>query len=127
MVSLDDLKLTKDYAMISQTNYQEKLSKTNKTIYAYTDDELHEQKKKLGKCEIQRYKGLGEMNASQLWETTMDPKTRTIIRVGIDDAIMAEKRVKVLMGDDANVRKNWINKNVSFTMEDSFVVEMAKR
>ena len=104
-----------------------KLSKTNKTIYAYTDDELHEQMKKLGKCEIQRYKGLGEMNASQLWETTMDPKTRTIIRVGIDDAIMAEKRVKVLMGDDANVRKNWINKNVSFTMEDSFVVEMAKR
>ncbi|MBR2990483.1 MAG: DNA topoisomerase IV subunit B, partial [Solobacterium sp.] len=67
--------------------------------------------------------GLGEMNASQLWETTMDPETRTLIKVGIEDGVLAERRVTVLMGDKAELRREWIENNISFTLEDSFRVE----
>lgn len=101
-----------------------KLSKGNTTEYAYTDDEMQKKMKKMGKCTLQRYKGLGEMNASQLSETTMDPSSRTIIQIGIEDALQAEKRVKVLMGDKADIRKAWINENVSFSLEDGFKMEM---
>ena len=72
---------------------------------------------------LQRYKGLGEMNADQLWDTTMCPETRTLIQVTIDDAVVAEKRVSVLMGDKANLRRDWIEENVSFTLEDDYEVE----
>lgn len=98
-----------------------KISKQKEVLYAWSDSELNEIKKKMGRgYEIQRYKGLGEMNASQLWETTMDPKTRTLIQVSIEDAMLAEKRVSVLMGDRADVRRDWIEENVSFTLEDHF-------
>ena len=76
--------------------------------YAYTIEEMKE-KSKGKKCEIQRYKGLGEMNADQLCETTMQPGSRTLIRVNIEDAQLAEKRVSVLMGDDVPPRKEWID------------------
>ena len=91
--------------------------------YAYTDEELDEVKQQWGKVEIQRYKGLGEMNASQLWETTMDPESRTLIQVSIEDAVQAERNVSILMGDKANLRRTWIEQNVAFTLEDTFKVE----
>ena len=92
-----------------------------KKFYAYSDDELNQLKlEHSGKCSIQRYKGLGEMNADQLWETTMNPETRSLIRVNITDAALAEKRVSVLMGDNVEPRKEWINENVEFTMEDDY-------
>lgn len=69
---------------------------------------------------ITRYKGLGEMNATQLWDTTMNPESRTLLCVTIENAMMAEKRVTELMGDKAELRRNWIEDNVVFTLEDDY-------
>ena len=100
-----------------------KVTKGKTTQYVYSDQELDALRRKLGKVEIQRYKGLGEMNATQLWETTMDPSQRTLIKVGISDGVKAERRVTVLMGDKAELRRKWIEDNVSFTLEDTFDLE----
>lgn len=90
-------------------------------IYAYSVEEM--QKITTGKkCDVQRYKGLGEMNADQLAETTMNPGTRSLIRVTIEDALLAEKRVSVLMGDNVEPRKNWIDENVIFSLEDDYQI-----
>ncbi|MBO6349111.1 DNA topoisomerase IV subunit B [Enterococcus casseliflavus] len=87
--------------------------------YAWTDDELSKLTQKIGKGYLlQRYKGLGEMNADQLWETTMDPETRTLIRVRIDDAAQAERRVTTLMGDKVEPRRKWIESHVQFSLEE---------
>ncbi|MGT2624126.1 DNA topoisomerase IV subunit B [Streptococcus thoraltensis] len=90
--------------------------------YAWSDGELEELRHKFGKGSLlQRYKGLGEMNADQLWETTMNPDTRTLIKVTIDDLARAERRVSVLMGDKAAPRRQWIEDNVKFTLEENTV------
>ena len=81
-------------------------------------------KTKNKKCEVQRYKGLGEMNADQLADTTMNPDTRKLIRVKIDDALLAEKRVSVLMGDSVEPRKQWIEENVEFSLEDDYKIKV---
>ena len=87
--------------------------------YAWTEQELEEKIKKVGKGYLlQRYKGLGEMNADQLWETTMNPESRTLIRVVIDDKAQAERRVSTLMGNKVEPRRKWIESHVEFSLED---------
>ncbi|ADV34129.1 hypothetical protein MBIO_0165 [Mycoplasmopsis fermentans PG18] len=93
-------------------------------LYAWDENELREllQLPNFKNAEVQRYKGLGEMNADQLWETTMNPITRTLVQVKIEDAALAERRVSTLMGDNVEPRKEWINKNVEFSLEDDFEI-----
>ena len=88
--------------------------------YVWTNDDL---KEKNGYTNIQRYKGLGEMNPDQLWDTTMDPDKRSLIKVNITDAALAEKRVSVLMGDAVEPRKEWIEENVEFSLEDDYEIK----
>ena len=96
--------------------------KNERVAYAWSDGELEDLRKTFGRGSIlQRYKGLGEMNADQLWETTMNPESRTLIKVTIDDLARAEHRVSVLMGDKPAPRRQWIEDNVKFTLEESGV------
>ncbi len=100
-----------------------KLDYGKKHFYAYSDEERFKiVEENSGKPDISRNKGLGEMNAEELWDTTMNPETRSLIRVNIYDAALAEKRVNVLMGDKVEPRKEWIEENIVFTMEDDFRV-----
>ena len=99
-----------------------KISNKKEVFYAWTEEERAEIYKEHKGMETSRYKGLGEMNAEQLWETTMNPETRSLIRVNITDAVVAERRVSVLMGDKVEPRKEWIDENVIFTLEDDYEI-----
>ncbi len=97
-----------------------------KSIYVYTDQEKNELSEKYEVINIQRYKGLGEMNSSELAETTMNVDTRSLIKVVNEDKLLSDKRISVLMGEDVEPRKAWIEENVDFTMEDDFGKENLK-
>jgi len=92
--------------------------------YLYSDEELDEYRaNSKTKLDIQRYKGLGEMDADQLWDTTMDPEKRTLIKVTIEDAALCEKKISILMGNNAESRRKWIEDNIDFTLEEDYKVE----
>ncbi len=97
-----------------------KANKKDIIEYAWNEQELDVITKKSKTYNIQRFKGLGEMNASQLWDTTMNPQSRTLIQVNIDDLADADQRITILMGDKVEPRRDWIENNVSFTAEDNF-------
>lgn len=104
-----------------------KKSDSKKFIYAWDDASLEEAKAKIGAgYGIKRYKGLGEMNADQLAATTMNKATRQLLRVRIDDPLVVEKRISVLMGNDASQRRTWIEENVKFNEKDNFIEEISK-
>ncbi len=94
-------------------------TKKQTVIYAWSDDELKAYLNK-GQYTIQRFKGLGEMNADQLWETTMNPQTRKLIQVTIDDLNVSDKQLSVLMGDDVSPRRAWIEDHIDFEVTDDF-------
>jgi topoisomerase-4 subunit B len=102
-------------------------SKTGKDFikYAYTTEELNEilSKTKKDNMQISRFKGLGEMSAEQLWETTMNPETRTLIQVKLEDFDEAEREVDLFMGDDAARRRSWLENHVQFTLEDEYEID----
>ena len=94
-----------------------------KVYYAWSDEDLAKLRSEHKTISsLQRYKGLGEMNSDQLWETTMNPDTRSMIKVNIQDGALAEKRVSVLMGDKVEPRKEWIEENVEFSLEDNYAI-----
>ena len=97
-----------------------KVSTKDKEWYCYTDEELNDITAKLKNYTLQRYKGLGEMSAEQLWTTTMDPSKRSLIRVTLEDAVIADKEITMWMGDDVGPRKDYINKNANFNKIDNF-------
>ena len=97
--------------------------KNKEMIYCYSDDELNALREDGTKLDIQRYKGLGEMDADQLWDTTMDPEKRTLIKVSIEDAAICERKISILMGNNAELRRQWIEDNIDFTLEENYKVE----
>ena len=102
--------------------YSIETGKKGEKEYIETNEDLEKRRAELGNkpYKLQRFKGLGEMDADELYDTTMSPKNRRLIRVTLTDAALAEKRIHVLMGDEVAPRKEWINENVDFTLEDNF-------
>lgn len=104
-----------------------KLQKNNEIRYCYDDAALEKAQKEMGKnTKLQRFKGLGEMNPEQLWDTAMDPAQRTLTRVTIEDAAAADKRISILMGDDSTIRKDYIYEHADFNKLDTFKIDEGK-
>lgn len=99
-----------------------KITYKNVVEYAWSDEELREKIQKKN-VQIQRYKGLGEMNERQLWETTMDPARRSLIQINIGEEGDVENKINILMGDDPEPRREWIENNVVFDSDDNFILE----
>ncbi|NLZ25708.1 MAG: DNA gyrase subunit B, partial [Clostridiales bacterium] len=100
-----------------------KIQKGDDIRYCYDEKELEAARKSMGKnALIQRFKGLGEMNPEQLWDTTMNPKTRALTKITLEDAALADKRITVLMGDDSLVRKKYIYEHADFNKIDKFEI-----
>jgi len=97
--------------------------RSGKIEYAWTDEELKQKVAAYKNISIQRFKGLGEMNSDQLWETTMNPATRTLIKVNIDDFDETDQKIGILMGDEVEPRREWIENNVVFEDTDNFTLE----
>ncbi len=96
-----------------------------KTQYAHTEKQLEQLKKDMGRgCEVKRFKGLGEMNPEELWETTLNPENRVLLRVEVQDRLEADNLVTKLMGDDANPRREYINEFADFNKKDNFVADI---
>ena len=96
--------------------------------YAYDDKELEFAIEKIGKgYQLQRYKGLGEMSAEQLWETTMNPATRNLIQVTVEDAAKADRMITTLMGDKSEGRKEFLAKYANFNKKDNFMEKLEKK
>lgn len=105
-----------------------KVYKGDKVEYAYDDNELNTKIEKIGKgYQLQRYKGLGEMSAEQLWETTMNPATRNLIQVTVEDAAKAERMITTLMGDKVEGRKEFLAKYANFNKRDAFMDKLEKK
>ncbi|HIU60170.1 MAG TPA: DNA topoisomerase IV subunit B, partial [Candidatus Stercoripulliclostridium merdigallinarum] len=102
-----------------------RITQKGETRYAYNDQELDKILSEMrGQYNLQRYKGLGEMNDDQLWETTLNPKTRTLTRVTVEDAAEADAIISLLMGNNADRRKEFINENANFNKVDSFQAKL---
>ena len=105
--------------------YRLEKNSTKELVYCYSDQERIEAAEKMGRgYTIQRYKGLGEMDPEQLWDTTLNPEKRTLVKVGINDVAEAERLVTVLMGDKVDVRRQYIIENANFNKVDAFAKDM---
>ena len=101
-----------------------KVSYKDKHEYVYSDREMPEAIERAGKVyELQRYKGLGEMNADQLRETTMNPARRNLMKITIDDAVEADKAITTWMGDEVEARKDYITRNANFNKVDELLTK----